>query len=144
LARTGAAAAPRRWAGAALGAGVALAASAVMWRPLPPGRPLISPADFAYFNRAFYLPHAEEAAGRGELSEAAETLGRALAVAPPELREWEAGRVPADPGGRELAAEYAKIMIGRGESLVRAGREAEGRAEIERGRALARWLQSAK
>lgn len=89
---------------------IAIVAAAAVWttRPLPPGMPLIRPADYAAPVAIYYVPEAQAAARRGQWGRAADLMAEALSEEAPFLRDI--GLAPGQRAPREDERTFVLVM----------------------------------
>jgi hypothetical protein len=119
-------------------AGVTLV-GVLVWRPLPPGLPLVPMQEYALGYQLYYQPLTREAAKTHDWPRVVRIFADSLRIAPPVLDELAAGRPARDADEAALADLFARVYVAYASALAWAG-DAEMAA---RGQARARALAAA-
>jgi hypothetical protein len=117
-------------------AGAALVASLV-WRPLPPGQPLVPMQEYAVGYRLYYQPLALEAAKAHDWPRVVRIFGDSLRIAPPVLDELAAGRPARNRNEAELADLFSRVYVAYASALAWTGDAELAAREQARATALA-------
>ena len=127
----------RRWRSLAAGAVVALAATLLVMRPMPPGRPRIRVADYGVANE-ITLHLAQRMEARGDETTALDLLERQISLAPVELRALDDAKGPARVPVQAalLAGSFRPLRQEAARLAARLGRPGEAEHHWKRARLL--------